>query len=179
MRIGRSKTAGPPGPDPFSGGFDEELWQRVVGVVIAAHVGDPRGYSVELKRSVDGLELGRLRLLSLYTTLLIRYRMGTMLGRAPVAEDVIDISNRVRARFFELIPVNAGLLEETVRTALRLAPPAEEVQGGTFQIRGIVILALLLDDPMAWLAAMKPRLISYCALHAESIQRVCLAPPGP
>jgi hypothetical protein len=166
-------------PDPLDGGFDEELWRRLLRIVLAAGAGDRRGYWAGLN-ALGKMPLERLRLAGFYVSYLLRYRIGSTLGHTPpTPDDVVGLSNRVRARFHELIPVNASLLDDTVRTACELSAPGTEVQGAEFQVRAPAILALLLLDPTKDLTAAKPHLIAYCARQADSIRRVCTAPAAP
>lgn len=169
-RVAKSSST----PGAFDGGVDEELWRKLSRALLAAQRGDPSTYVTAVNELTGGLELDRLRLLSLYVAHLLEYRIRVVLGRRPVETDVVALSNRVRFEFHQFIPESAGLLEETVRTGSRLPnTDGSALKGGEFQVRAMIVLALLIDDPSVDLIDMRAALGRYCALHQESIRRVC------
>jgi hypothetical protein len=136
--------------------------------------GDLSTYATAFDELTGGLELDRLRLLSLYVAHLLEYRIRVVLGRRPVETDVVELSNRVRFKFHQFFSESVGLLEETVRTGSRLPnTDGSALKGGEFQVRAMIVLALLIDDPSVDLIDMRAALGRYCALHQEAIRRVC------
>lgn len=148
-------------------GLDGRNWKIVVESATAAHRGDPDDHGAPLMRvAVKDATPG------LYLQYLLRYRVAAILGRRPTADDLHDLTDRFYPDFAKIIRGDRTQLEDTLLTVFDLVPEEDAVDGPMGVILGSAALGVLLEDPDADLAAMRPPLAKWWATRDDA------PPPG-
>ena len=92
---------------------------------------------------------------------LLRYRVAEMLGRRPSPQDLHSLAERYYPQFSKLIRGDQRQLEDTLLTVFAFAAEGRKVKGGNAVVMGSAALGVLLGDPAAELAAMRPHLAAW------------------
>jgi hypothetical protein len=99
-----------------------------------------------------------------YLWYLVHHRVLRLLGRTPTAEDLRLLAEDANPRFARALPAartDRTILERTLWTFFDLAAEDEQVTGGRLVLAGAAALGVMLDDPAAQLAAVKPHLAEW------------------
>jgi hypothetical protein len=143
-------------PSSAGDGLDERTWETLCESTEAAHRGDADGHVAPLLRfereTPDDSTVG------FYLWYLLRYRVAEVLGRRPSAEDLHSLAQRYNPQFSRLIHGDQRQLEDTLLSVFALADEDRKVKGGDAVVMGSAALGVLVDDPLAELAVMRPHL---------------------
>lgn len=148
--------------------LDEEVWDRLAGMIRAAHETD-REMFASLGRSFgEEVDLPRQQRAGLYVWYLLRNALGGKVGgRVPTDAELARISRDYFARFSGLVDADRAAMEDTFRKVFERAPLKEEISPGGLLVLGLAALGVLYEDPDAELGRMKPHLDRWWGKHAE------------
>lgn len=148
-------------------GLDQDVWQMIYDILVAAHHGDADAFIRATERLTQTLPLEGQRLAGAYLLYLLQYRVIDILGRRPTREDLQELAGRASPKYARLLRVEANLLEDTLLTTFKLASPETEVKDGRFAVSSSATLGILLDNPQADLKTMRPHLAEWWCRTAE------------
>ena len=149
-------------------GLDGPNWDLLLESVAAAHRGDAEAHVAPLRRL--GHEVPADAKAGAYLWYLLRYQVAVLLGRKPSAEDLHELAVRFYPGFARLIRGDESRLEDTFLTVFGLAPEDRKVRGGVGVVMGSAALGVLLNDPEAELAEMRPHLAKWWRANAEEFR---------
>lgn len=152
-----------------SGVLNDFIWSHVCSGVIAAHNGNGREMVDRLSEITDTLDPRDGRA-TLYIDFLLHYKTASVCRRMPTRADLQRVAERVVPRYKLLFRSDPSTVENTLLTIFDLASPEQEIGGGVLMVHGAAILGLILTDPVAELATMKPRLEDYWRENADVLR---------
>jgi hypothetical protein len=149
--------------------LSEARWQILSDAIIAAHEGDSdamRAAAMRLETDVPAEGHAPA-----YVWYLLRYVIADYLGRRPELKDLQEIARYRHREFSQVVQGSARALEDELCTAFGMAGPGQEVTGGTFVVLGIAALGVLLKDPAAQLASIKPGMADWWQRKGQDMVR--------
>lgn len=148
--------------------LDEEVWDRLAGMIRAAHEMDRELFAVRARSLGEEVELPGQQRAGLYLWYLLRNALGGKVGgRVPTDAELARISRDYFARFSAVVDADRLALEDTFRKVFERAPLKEEIGPGALLVLGLAAVGVLYEDPDAELSKMKPHLDSWWRKHAE------------
>ena len=151
-------------------GLDGLSWDALCQSMAAAHSGNAEAHLAPLLRyeraAPEDTSAG------IYLWFLLRYRVAELLGRRPGREDLQAVAERYYPQFAKLIRGDKSQFEDTLLTVFSLAPEDRKVKGGDAVVMGSAALGVLLDDPEAELAAMRPHLAEWWQANAHEFREL-------
>ena len=148
--------------------LDEEVWDRLAGIIRAAHEMDREVFVVRARSFAEEMELPGQQRAGLYLWFLLRNALFWKVGkRVPTDAELARISRDYFARFRALVDADRLALEDTFRKVFERTPLREEISPGALLVLGLAVLGVLYEDPDAELTKMKPHLDSWWREHAE------------
>ena len=148
-------------PPSLANGLDDEVWQRLAGVLSAANRGDGNSFLKLVKRFDAGLTDQRRDEASAYLYYLLRYRVAEVLGRRPVAEDLHDLAVQTHPRYAKVVTEPVGTLEDTLRAVFNMPPTGLQQSGAGLFVSGVAAAGVLLRDPSVDLAPIRSHLAEW------------------
>jgi hypothetical protein len=139
--------------------LDELRWRLLSEAVTEAHRGNPGAAHAAWNRLETDVPAGGQA--AGYLWYLLRYRIADYLGRRPTDEDLRRLARRRHPRYARVLQGDAQELEDMLLSVFNLIPEDRRITGGRFVVLGVVTLGILLDDPEAQLAEMKPHLAGW------------------
>jgi hypothetical protein len=147
----------PPSGDSIGeDGLDNTKWRLLNEAINAAHNGDADGARAIVLRLASTVPYDGQA--GMYLWYMLRYRIADILGRRPSPEDIRQIAAGVNPKFALVMRGDPDLLENTLRTAFRLADNQTEVTAGRFIVASVAALGVLLEDPSMDLQVIRPHL---------------------
>jgi hypothetical protein len=144
-------------------------WQILSDAIIAAHSGEAEAMRTAMMRlETDVPAEGHA---TMYVWYLLRYVIADHLGRRPELKDLQEIARYRHREFSQVVQGGARALEDELCTAFGMAGPGQEVTGGMFAVLGIAALGVLLKDPAAQLASIKPRMADWWQRRGRDMVR--------
>ncbi len=150
--------APPPAP---SVELDEEIWRRLAAALAAANRGDAKGFLRLVQRIDAGLSAQRRDESSNYLAFLLKYRVAEILGRRPTAEDLHDLAVQAHPKYAKVVRLPTVMLEDTLRAVFKMPPTGPQESGARLFISGLAAAGVLLNDPQADLAILRPPLAEW------------------
>ena len=148
--------------------LDEEVWDRLAGIVRVAHGLDRVGFAALGRSFGTEVELRGHQRAGLYLWYLLRNALGAKVGgRVPVDAELARISDDYAGRFSAVVDVGRPLLEDTFHKVFERAPLTKTIGPGELFVLGSAALGVLYEDPDAELSRMKPHLNSWWQKHTE------------
>ena len=148
--------------------LDEGIWDRVVGVIKAAHGLDRASFVTQAQAFAEEVALPGHQQAGLYLGYLLRNALGGKVGgRVPTDAELHRIARDYVARFFVLVDADEPILEDTFRKAFERAPLKREISPGEFLVLAHAALGVLYQDPDRELSRMKPHLTRWWQRHVE------------
>jgi hypothetical protein len=166
----RSQSGPEPKTNVSGDGLDQDVWQMIYDILVAAHQGDAGAFIHATERLTQTLPLEGQRLAGAYFLYLLQYRVIDILGRRPTREDLRELAGRASPKYARLLRVEASLFEDTLLTTFKLASPKTEVKSGRFAVSSSATLGVLLDNPQVNLKVMRPHLAEWWCRNAEKFQ---------
>jgi hypothetical protein len=151
-----------------SDGLDVANWDLLHESVTAAHRGDPEAHVAALRRLEREVPVDAKA--GIYLWYLLRYRIAALLGRRPTPHDLRELGGRIYPEFSKIIRCDQGQLEDMLLTAFEFASEDRKVKGGRAIVMGSAALGVLLEDPEAELAAMRPHLAEWWRRNADEFR---------
>jgi hypothetical protein len=145
-------------PGGSSDGLDDEVWRRLVGVIAAAHREDKHALAGLLDVFDVGLSEERRRESSGYLYYILRFVVGKTLVKRPTAEDLHQLAAQIYPRYSKVLIVPITTLEDTFRVYLKLPQTGDPLDGSQLFVSAAVAAGVLLKDPAAELASIRPGL---------------------
>lgn len=148
--------------------LDEEVWDRLIGIVTAAHEMDKASFVARARSFAEEVPLPGHQRAGLYLWYLLRNALGGKVGgRVPTDAELTRISRDYVARFSTVVDADRPILEDTFRHVFERAPLKKEITPGELLVLGPAALGVLYEDPDAELSRMKPHLNNWWRKHAE------------
>ena len=148
--------------------LDEEIWDRLAGIIRAAHEMDREVFLARARSFAEDVGLPGHQQAGLYLWYLLRNALGGKVGgRVPTDAELTQISRDYFARFSALADADRPTLEDTFRKVFERAPVKKEISPGGLLVLAPAALGVLYEDPDAELTRMKPHLNSWWQKHAE------------
>jgi hypothetical protein len=145
-------------PSMPADGLDEDAWQRLTGVLTAAHRGDGNTFLKLLQRFEAGWPDQMRDESSAYLVYLLRYRVAEILTRRPTADDLHELAVQTYPSYAKVVTEPAGTLEDTLRAVFKMPPTGPQQSGARMFVSGCAAAGVLFNDPPADLAVIRPHL---------------------
>jgi hypothetical protein len=112
--------------------IDEEVWDRLAGIIWAAHQMDKRVFLARARSLAEEVDLPRQQRAGLYVWYLLRNALGGKVGgRVPTDAELARIARDCFALFSPLVNADRTALEETFRKVFERAPLEKESSAGS------------------------------------------------
>jgi|HubBroStandDraft_3_1064219.scaffolds.fasta_scaffold15360_3 hypothetical protein len=152
--------------------LDEEVWDGLVEIIMAAHEGNRELFLGRAGEFAKEVELRGHQRAGLYLWYLLRNAVGGKVDRrVPTDAELASISRKYVARFSALVVADRSILEDTFREVFERAPLKRAIRPGDLLVLAPAALGVLYDDPAAELARMKPHLNEWWKMHADKFHR--------
>jgi hypothetical protein len=166
----RFKPAAADGDKPAADGLDDDMWHRVVDLVLAASKGNPRRFTALAQWG--NVPLGRQHRGALYVRYMLRYRLAEIVGHRPIGEDMHELAETAYPRYARVLNRDRDFLEDTLREIYDIETLGASIDPAPLVLSSAVALAVLLDRPEHQMAAMRPALAKWYAENYESLKRI-------
>jgi hypothetical protein len=144
-----------------SDGLDEEVWQRLADVLVAANRGDGNTFLKLLTRFDVGWSDHMRDEASIYLFYLLKYRVVEMLARRPETDDLHALAARIYESYARVAREPASTLEDTLRAVFNMPPQGTPQSGARRFVSGAAAAGVLFSDPSTDLAAIRPHLAAW------------------
>jgi hypothetical protein len=153
-------------------GIDPEVWTRLSIIARAAARADARGYAGEVLTWGHDFRLAGQHWMGVYLMYALGYQVKLLLERnKPTGEELRQTAVAVHPHVLRVLDrATATQLEETLRVAFDLPWEGIGVTPAEFLVFAGAILGVLMSDPDAELAAIRPRLAIWLHRHRESFR---------
>ena len=148
------------GAAPSADGLDEDAWQCLTAAILAANREDGNGMAMYIRR-FEALGDDKFDAASRYLWYLLRFRVVYLLRRRPTAEDLHVLASRTYPRYRQVVRESVIKLEDTLRAYFRLPLVGSQLTAGRWFVSATAALGVLLDDPIAELAVIRPDLAEW------------------
>jgi hypothetical protein len=148
-------------------GLDQDVWQRLTGVLTAAHRGDGNTFLKLLKNFDKGLSTQQRDESSIYLAYFLRHRLAEILARRPTSDDLHDVAVRTYPVYAKVVNAPAGTLEDTLRAVFKMPPTGPQQSGARLFVSGCAAAGVLFSDPRADLAVIRPQLAAWRSRSAQ------------
>jgi hypothetical protein len=147
-------------------GVDEAVWELLRAIMVAAHKGDPATV-VSLFHDYEAAMSDDQRLAaSAYTAYILRFLVVEPLQRRPTAQDLRELAERTYPGYSKIIREPVDALEDTLRAAFLMPRAESSLAGARLFISAVAASGVLLNEPGADLAMMRPRIARWRARDA-------------
>ncbi|HEX6452160.1 MAG TPA: hypothetical protein VF060_22205 [Trebonia sp.] len=170
VRIESDDVAAPSGPDQGGSAgarIDEDVWERLAGIIRAAHEMDREVFAALTRSFGTEVELRGHQRGGLYVWYLLRNALGGKVGeRVPTDAELVRISHDYVGGFSAVTGAGRNVLEDLFWKVFERAPLTKEVGPGDLFVLGSASLGVLYESPDAELRRMKPHLTNWWQKHA-------------
>jgi hypothetical protein len=151
--------------------LDEEIWDRLVGLIKAAHEMDTEVFRAGQRTFAKEVKLPGQHRAGPFVWYLLRNALGAKVGgRVPTDAELELISRDHFARFGALVNADRTVLEDTFRTVFERAPLKKEITPAELMVLAPPVLGVLYEDPDAELSRMKPHLDRWWQKYSEKLR---------
>jgi len=154
---------------PTGDGLNDKIWSVLRGFIAVAGRGDAAGVRSAIPRLERDLPNDGQA--ATYIWYLLRYRVIEILQRKPTPEDLHELAITTWPRFGEVVQGDERLVEDILRSVFKHPPIQEEITGAKLIVLGSAALGVLLDDPLAYLDAIRPHLAEWWRRNLEDFRR--------
>jgi hypothetical protein len=148
--------------------LDEEVWDRLTAIIMAAHGLDREAFLALVGSFAKEVKLPRQQRAGLYLWFVLRNALaGKVGGRVPTDAELADISRDYFARFNALVDADRPILEDTFRKVFERAPLKKEIGPGDLLVLAPAAIGVLYNDLGSALSRIKPGLSSWWQEHAK------------
>lgn len=153
-------------------GIEPDVWARLVAIVSAAAGGDADAYAQEILTWRDEFPVAGQHRMGVYLMYAISYQVKLRLrNNKPSGEELRETTVTVLPRVLQILDrATASQLEETLRVAFDMPFDGTGVTPGEFLVFAGAILGVLMSDPDAELATIRPRLAIWWRRHQEKFR---------
>jgi hypothetical protein len=139
--------------------LDDEIWDRLVGLIKAAHEMDTEVFQARQQSFAREVKLPGQHRAGPFLWYLLRNALGGKAGgREPTDAELELISHEYAAPFGILVKADRTVLEDTFRSVFERPPVKKEITPAELMVLAPPALGVLYDDPDAELRRMKPHL---------------------
>jgi hypothetical protein len=151
--------------------LDEEIWDRLVELIKAAHAMDAEVFRARQRSFGDEVKLPGQHRAGPFLWYLLRNALGGKVGgRVPTEAELEFISHEYCVRFGALVNADRTVLEDTFRSVFELTPLKKEISPAELMVLAPPALGVLYDDADAELSRMKPHLDRWWQKYSEKLR---------
>jgi hypothetical protein len=157
---------------PSSDGLDDDAWRRITAILSAAYGGDGAEFAGLLHAYDAAMSDAQRYAAGADVAYVLRFQVIQRLRRRPSADDLTRIAAQVYPRYAAIMRGPVTALENTLRAVFLLPQGEESLAGARLFISAAAAAGVLLDDPVADLASMRPRVAKWRARNVGAPGRI-------